>query len=132
MFKPRYTRVRPAREEPVQVQIEGPGLLEILQARDVSRSGFSLLLSKPAPAGFAIEDELDLVVTLPGRPPFRARAEIRHLSEYLGEALLGIELVEVAEAQRDQLEAYVVSRLRAERGSAWSRCSAAPRRAARS
>lgn len=115
MFKSRYTRVRPARTAPVRVQLMAPGVLELLQARDVSRSGLSVNFPGEPPA-CKVDDEIELVVTLPGCRPFRAWGEVRHVTAYFEEGFLGVEFMEIADAHRQILEDYVDERLEAERG----------------
>lgn len=113
MFKPRYARVRPVPDQPVQVQVMGPGLLEIVRARDLSRSGLALAI----PDGFPElepDREVELVILLPERRPVRAAGEVRHVTELFTERFLGVELVEMAEAHRAALEDYVADRLRDE------------------
>lgn len=113
MFKPRYARVRPVPSQPVQVQLMGPGLLEIVRARDVSRSGLGLWMPDEFPA-LAPDDEVELVITLPGRRPLRAAGDVRHVTELLTERFFGVELLEISHVHRAALEAYVAERLRDE------------------
>ena len=85
----------------------GRGSLEILQARNVSRSGIGVYV----PHGFAacdLDGEVGLVVTLPGERPFLARGRIRHWTDGGGEGQhFGLNFTHLTRANRAAIKAYV-------------------------
>lgn len=102
----RATRVRPSRNAPVEVQIMGRDSLDIVNARDLSATGLGVRV----PHGFedcSFDNALDLVITLPGRRPFQARANLRH---YQGRSnsYVGVEFTGLPERSKVLIEQYVI------------------------
>ena len=73
-------RVEPRPSAPVEVQVMGQGSLDVLLARNVSETGIGVYVPHGF-AGFDLEAEVELVVTLPGCTPFLTRGAIRHVTE---------------------------------------------------
>lgn len=107
----RSARVTPSREAPVEVQIMGRGHLDVLHARNVSSTGLGVYV----PHGFAgidLAEEVELVVTLPGRRSFIAHGVIRHVtSSSADQHHFGLELTRIADDHRAAILSYVASRI---------------------
>ncbi|HPG25127.1 MAG TPA: PilZ domain-containing protein [Myxococcota bacterium] len=107
----RSERVVPLRFAPVEVQIIGRGSLDVLRARNVSTTGLGVYVPHGF-EGFDLAQEVELVVTLPGRRPFLARGVIKHLTASNADTRhFGLEFTELADRDRDGLLRYVRSRL---------------------
>jgi len=109
-FVQRNDRVVPDTEHPVEVQVMGPGFLDILYARDVSEGGLGLFVSHGF-RGCDLEGEVELVVTLPSRKCFGARGIIRHRTEHEDERFFGLEFTQLSEHNRLALREFVDVRL---------------------
>lgn len=106
--KQRAVRVQPTEAEPVEVQIMGDGFLDILDARDISRDGVGVVV----PHGFKgceIDEEVDLVITLPGQIPFLCKGLIVHRTEADRE-FFGVRFTWIHPAHRQQLDRYIALR----------------------
>lgn len=107
----RSARVEPLRFAPVEVQIIGRASLDVLRARNVSSTGLGVFV----PHGFAgidLSQDVQLVVTLPGRRSFLARGVIRHVTESGADSRhFGLEFTEIADQHREAILQYVCSRL---------------------
>ncbi len=107
-----YKRVQPTPGEPVEVQILSEGSIDILHARDVSVGGLGVYV----PHGFEgckIEEEVDLVVTLPQTRTFSAKGVIRHVTgvaEISG--YFGVEFTQIRAEHRAAIQEYVHRRSR--------------------
>ena len=87
----------------------GPGFLDVFHARDVSQSGLGIVV----PHGFAGCDLLgpvELIVTLPGSPPFSAAGNLRHRTRHGALSFFGVELTRISDRDRKALRAYVNAR----------------------
>ncbi len=87
----------------------GNGFLDVFRARDVSQTGLGILV----PHGFEGCDllgEVELIVTLPGTPPFLAKGNLRHRTRHGALSFFGVELTRVADRDRLALRAYVNAR----------------------
>lgn len=87
----------------------GPGFLDVFHARDVSQTGLGILV----PHGFAGCDllgDVELIVTLPGRPPFLATGTLRHRTRHGALSFFGVELNRISDRDRLALRAYVNAR----------------------
>lgn len=91
----------------------GRSHLDVLRARNVSGTGIGVHV----PHGFAgidLAQEVELVVTLPGKRSFLARGVIKHVTGASANARhFGLEFTRIAEPNRASLLAYVASRLAA-------------------
>lgn len=106
-------RVRPTQAEPVQVQIMGAESLDVLDARDISRTGLGVYVSHGF-AGCNISQAVELVITLPRAKPFLARGVIKHRTRRdEPEEYFGIEFTQLSDAGRDKIDRYVAARLEA-------------------
>ncbi len=102
-------RVRPEHDRPVEVQVMGPGFLDVFHARDVSQTGLGILV----PHGFEGCDllgDVELIVTLPGVPSFSASGMLRHRTRHGALSFFGVQITRMAERDRRALRAYVTAR----------------------
>lgn len=105
-------RVRPDPQRPVEVQVMGPGFIDVLHARDVSESGLGIFV----PHGFAgcdVKQGVDLIVKLPDKPSFSAAAVLRHRTTEGSRSFFGVELTRVSDRARQALREYVETRQKA-------------------
>jgi len=73
----REKRVRPYANRPVEVQIMGPGFLEIVQATDISVGGVGVYI----PHGIdpsVVGKKVEIILTLPACRPAHLRGSICH------------------------------------------------------
>ena len=90
-------RVVPLSSRPVEVQIMGRAFLEVLTAEDVSVGGVGVRV----PHGLDIGDQdepVELIVSLPGAKPFKARAVIRHRQDAALHERFGVEFTHLPES----------------------------------
>ena len=106
----RKQRVVPLRLAPVEVQVMGRGSLDVLRARNVSTTGLGIFVSHGF-EGIDLAQEVELVVTLPGRKPFLAMGVIKHVTESEEAQHFGVEFTALAGSHRQALEQYVRSRM---------------------
>jgi c-di-GMP-binding flagellar brake protein YcgR len=97
----------------VHVQIMGEGFLDVFAARDISAGGVSIAVPHRF-EGCAIDDDVDLVISLPGERPFMARGRIVHRTKTSLE-FFGVEFTRIANAHAASIERYVDGRLRESR-----------------
>jgi len=102
-------RARTHPKEPVEIQLMSERFLDIFEARDISTTGAGILVPYRF-EGCALKNPVDLVITLPGRRPFRTVGRIVHRTkterEFFGVEFVGLPLVQVREIER-----YVKRRL---------------------
>jgi hypothetical protein len=105
----RSARVTPRRGAPVEVQVMGPGSLDVLAARNVSQTGIGVYV----PHGFAgcdLDKEVELVITLPGERSFLARGLIKHRTDSGDEGHhFGLLFTTISREQRAKIRNYVRS-----------------------
>lgn len=127
----RSARAIPPRDEPVEVQIMGRGHLDVLHARNVSSTGIGVYV----PHGFAgidLAEEVELVVTLPGRRSFLARGVIKHVThEGANSRHFGLEFTHLATRDRASILEWVGARLAASGSSVAGVAAPANRRSSR-
>ncbi len=103
------TRVTPRGGAPVEIQVMGPGRLDVLNARNVSQTGIGVYV----PHGFSgcdLEAEVELVITLPGERSFLARGLIKHQTESGGEGRhFGLVFTEISQEHRALIRGFVRS-----------------------
>jgi hypothetical protein len=103
----RSTRVSPSRVAPVEVQVMGRASLDVLSARNVSQTGIGVYV----PHGFAgcdLDEEVELVVTLPGERAFLARGLIKHRTDAAKEGRhFGLLFTTIARENRSRIRDYV-------------------------
>jgi hypothetical protein len=104
-------RFRPRGAHPVEVQIMGPHLLDVLRARDISVTGIGVFVPHRF-EGFNLDTQVELVITLPRQRPFVTWGRIRHATERGGESpFFGVQLTQLSPTQLRQLQAYLTSGL---------------------
>ena len=103
------TRVTPSQGAPVEVQVMGPGRLDVFNARNVSQTGIGVYV----PHGFAgcdLEAEVELVITLPGERSFLARGLIKHHTESGDEGHhFGLVFSEISKEHRAKIRSFIRS-----------------------
>jgi c-di-GMP-binding flagellar brake protein YcgR len=107
------TRVRPTPEEPIEVQLMSQRFLDIFEARDISVTGVGIYV----PYRFEdckLKSPVDLVITIPGAEPFRAKGRLVHRTK-LDREFFGVEFVDLSPAHRADIERYVERRVVADR-----------------
>ena len=101
------TRVRSPATERIEVQIMGPGYLEIVEARDISLGGVGVRI----PHGFEGCDlslPVELILTLPSHKPFMIRGRIVHrTTEDAKSDFFGVEFTGLARNHRKIIEGYI-------------------------
>ena len=90
----------------------GDESLDVLYAKDVSIGGLAVIVPHRF-EGTRLEDEVKLVVKLPGRSAFMATGTVRHVNPD-GE-LFGVEFRKLADADRVKVAQYVEELVRAGR-----------------
>jgi hypothetical protein len=104
----RHMRVVPDPARPVEVQIMGPGFLEIVDALNVSVGGIGVFI----PHGLDVEylnKPVEVILTLPRCRPVHLRGIIRHLDGYSDPCHLGVEFARLTEAVQAALERFVAA-----------------------
>ena len=103
----RSQRRKPSKSDPVEVQIIGGNSIDILHARDISATGLGVFV----PHGFDecdLDEEVELVITLPETRTFMARGVIRHVTNRdHPEQYFGVEFTQIDQRHRNQVLAYV-------------------------
>lgn len=108
--KRQHARVAPHYLHPIEVQLVGNGFMDVLKARDISESGIGV----EVPHQFKdcdISKDVELIVTLPGVRPFRAKGKIRHRGEVKGSSFFGLEFTAMPKGARELIALYVARRL---------------------
>jgi hypothetical protein len=88
----------------------GDGFLDVFPARDISAGGVSISVPHRF-EGCSIEDDVDLVISLPGERPFMAKGRIVHRTKTSDE-FFGVEFSRLANANAMMIERYVDARWR--------------------
>ena len=94
----------------MHVQIMGNGFLDVFPVRDISAGGVSITVPHRF-EGCSIDDDVDLVVSLPRERPFMARGRIVHRTKTNHE-FFGVEFSRLAKAHAVLIERYVDARMR--------------------
>ncbi len=104
---PESTRLRLPRSERVEVQIMGPGFVDVVLARDISLGGVGVWI----PHGFRGCDTsapVELILTLPSRKPLRMRGTIKHRTATSdGAHFFGVEFIDLAVMHQKAIEDYI-------------------------
>ncbi len=91
--------------------VSGRASLDVLRARNVSSTGLGVCVSHGF-AGIDLAEEVQLVVTLPGRRSFLARGIIKHVTEAGADLRhFGLEFTAITDEDREAILKYVGSRL---------------------
>lgn len=105
------TRLRLPRSERVEVQIMGPGFLDVVLARDISLGGVGVWV----PHGFRGCDTsapVELILTLPSRKPLRMRGTIKHRTAASeGAEFFGVEFIDLPVMHRKAIADYIARRV---------------------
>jgi len=73
-------RATPRRGAPVEVQVMGSRSLDVFHARNLSQTGIGVYVPHDF-AGCDFDEEVELVITLPGERSFLARGMIKHRTD---------------------------------------------------
>ncbi|TGK07524.1 PilZ domain-containing protein [Leptospira semungkisensis] len=107
MDKRKQIRVIPFPKQPVQLQLMGNGFLEILLAQDVSEGGMAVRVPHKFD-GYDIHSSVEMVVSLPGYKPFKAKGKIKHLSASReAEGFFGLQFLQMDIKGKESLLNYV-------------------------
>ncbi len=107
--KRRYVRVKPKENEPVEIQIMGTDFIDVLNARDISEGGVGIKVEHDF-KGCHIGGILDIIITLPGKKPFKVKGKIIH-KNIENSHLFGVEFIEISENAKYLIREYVNNRL---------------------
>lgn len=103
----RYVRIIPPPENPVEIQVIGQGFIEVLSAKDISVGGACVAV----PHGFAgcnLNQEVELVITLPEEVSFKAKGKIRHQQKTgSNSGYFGVEFAEIGPEGYYMIEKYI-------------------------
>jgi len=104
----RSTRVRPPASERVEVQIMGPGFLDVVEARDIGLGGVGVWI----PHGFRgcdLSAPVELVLTLPSYKSFLVRGTIKHRTAASAESeFFGVEFDRLPSEHQKAIADYMV------------------------
>jgi hypothetical protein len=103
----RHARVTPRPNEPITIRVLGKKLVEILWARDISVGGVAVLIHHDVDAT-TLANEVDIMVGLPDRPAFKARAQVRHIAT---SSMFGVQFTLIKPEDVAAIEAYVAQRV---------------------
>jgi c-di-GMP-binding flagellar brake protein YcgR len=106
-------RVRPRPGEQIEIQLMGAHFLDIFEARDISITGVGIFVPYRF-EGCDLSSPMDLVITLPGRPPFLAKGRVVHRTKTERE-FFGVEFESLAPEPTREIARYVEERLAEER-----------------
>ena len=103
-------RVTPEKGHAIKLQIVANTFLEVVHVRDISTLGIGIHVPHGF-EGYELPPEVDLVITLPGNPPFMAKGAIRHTQHTEGTGFFGVVFTEITEKAQEEVRAYVETRL---------------------
>ena len=84
----------------------GTRFLEVAEAEDISERGLAIRVSHEF-AGCNLESAVDLIITLPASPSFKARGIIRHAAASSDQKLFGVELTQISSKNQALIGRYV-------------------------
>lgn len=108
-----YVRVHPHPKRPVQIQIIGQNFIDVFPVVDVSVGGVGVRVPHRFD-GCEINEEVDLVLSLPGLRPIQMRGTIRHVRDEPGGSLFGLQFSNLGPSQRAAVQKFVDQRLSGE------------------
>ncbi len=83
----------------------GAGFLDLAAARDISPGGVGVIVSHRF-EGCRIHEDVDLLISLPGEPPFLVRGHIRHRTK-THEDFFGVEFRQISRVDRQRIAQYM-------------------------
>jgi c-di-GMP-binding flagellar brake protein YcgR len=105
------TRVRAPATKRIEIQIMGPGYLEIVEASDLSLGGVGVRI----PHGFEgcdLSMPVDLILTFPSQKPFMVQGRVVHRrSENAQSDFFGIEFTRLSRDHHKIIEKYITTTL---------------------
>jgi hypothetical protein len=96
----------PDPDKPVEIQIMGPGFLEVVNAINVSVAGVGFFIPHGLDHEF-LNKPVEIILTLPRYRPMHLRGIIRHLDQRRDPCHLGVEFTRVPAAVETVLERFV-------------------------
>lgn len=97
---------------PVEIQIMGVGTLEVLTAHDVSITGIGIRVPHRF-LGCELDQEVKLIITLPGMRPFWATGIVRHVYTDGDDGRVGVEFTKMDPPDLVHIMRYVEARMTA-------------------
>jgi len=100
----RCSRVVPSAEQPIRVDINGDGFIDVLEATDISPGGLGVMV----PHGFK-GCNLNSLVSLIIQLPFPVNKHIKAIGKviHLNEKNFGISFVNMSRGEEDRIQAYI-------------------------
>lgn len=84
----------------------GARFLEVVEAEDISERGLAIRVNHEF-SGYNLESTVDLIITLPNKPAFKARGVIRHAARSNDRTLFGVELTQISDKNQAAIARYV-------------------------
>ena len=98
-----HPRVVPEPARPIEVQIMGPGYLEIVEATNIAVGGVGIFIPHWIASEY-VDTRVELILTMPHCRPVHLRGIIRHYDDEIDPARLGIEFLRLPPKVRSLLE----------------------------
>ena len=106
-FERRQTpRVQPDPHHPVEVQVMGPGFLEIVEATDLGLGGVGFYLPHGVD-GSLLNSPVEIVMTLPRARPIHLRGVLCHLDAGSDPCRLGVRFARLPPKAEALIQRYV-------------------------
>jgi len=105
-----FVRVHPHPRRPVTIQIKGKDFLETFQVVDISVGDVGVRVPHSFD-GHEINEEVEVVLSLPGEAPLRTRGTIRNVRKEPGGSVFGVQFSQLSAGHRGALETFVEHRL---------------------
>lgn len=109
--KRKFLRVTPKAEAPIEIQIMGcqtlRGIfLEVLHARDISVGGIGIFVPHNF-KGCDVSHQVELIITLPANPPFKAVGRVIHKNSTKDGGFFGVQFLKIGESAHRAIANYV-------------------------
>jgi hypothetical protein len=106
-FERRQTpRVRPDPNHPVEVQVMGPGFLEIVEATDLGLGGVGFYLPHGVDRSL-LNSPVEIIITLPRARSIHVRGILCHLDQDSDPCRLGVKFTRLPSKASTTLQQYV-------------------------
>jgi len=87
--------------------VVGENSLDVLKARDISVAGIGVQVDHDF-NGIGLDEEIELVISLPNTKTFLAKGIIRHRNRnHQGKTHFGLEFVQITERCRELIRSYI-------------------------
>jgi c-di-GMP-binding flagellar brake protein YcgR len=108
--KRKALRIKPLASEPIEVQIIGVEFMDVLYARDISTLGIGIWVPHQF-KGCNIDEEVQIIVTLPELEPFLCQGLICHKSSRDAKEFFGVRFTRISKLHHLWIKTYVQRRL---------------------